>query len=108
MNKVKFLIASIVVMSCTTSYAQTQITVVESTLKVGSFGDEVFYYGFAKGDQLIFSFEEINGKELKEIEITELPSSSKFMDYQSKKIDNKVINIAQTGIYKFRFSNSSI
>lgn len=87
---------------------QPAIVVAESTLKIGALGEEVFYYGFAEGDQLIFDFEEVNGKELKEIEIIELPSSSKYMDYKSKKIENKTIAITQTGIYKFRFSNSAI
>lgn len=84
------------------------IDVVENTLKIGGFGEEIFYYGFAEGDQVIFSFEEVNGKELKEIEIVELPSSSKFMDYKTKKIENKTITINRTSIYKFRFANSAI
>jgi hypothetical protein len=88
---------------------QTIVDVAENTLKIsGLGGEEVFYYGFAEGDQLIFNFEEINGKELKEIEIIELPSTSKFMDYKSSRIDNKIFNIARTGIYKFRLSNSAI
>jgi hypothetical protein len=90
------------------AFGQTPIDVAESTLKVGGLGDEVFYYGFAEGDQLIFNFEELKGKELKELEIIELPSSSKFMDYKTKKIQNKIINVNRTGIYKFRFANSAI
>jgi len=90
-------------------HAQLQpIDVAENTLKVSGFGEETFYYGFAEGDQLIFNFEEVNGKELKELEIIELPSSSKFMDYKTKKIENKIINITRTGIYKFRFANSAM
>lgn len=84
------------------------LIVTENTLKVAAFSEEIFYYGFAEGDQLIFDFEEEKGKELKEIEIIELPSSSKFMDYKTKKIENKVIQIQRTGIYKFRFSNTAI
>lgn len=87
---------------------QTPIEVSENTLKVGGFSEEKFYYGFAEGDQLLFQFEEVNGKELKEIEIIELPSSSKFMDYKTKKIENKTINIVKTGIYMFRFANSAV
>ncbi|MEX0965994.1 MAG: hypothetical protein WD077_02055 [Bacteroidia bacterium] len=87
---------------------QTPIDVADNTLKLGAFGEEVFYYGFSEGDQLIFSFQEVNGKELKEIEIIEFPSSSKFMDYKTKKIENKIINIVSTGIYKFRLSNSAM
>lgn len=87
---------------------QTLVDVAENTLKVGGLGEEVFYYGFAEGDQLVFNFQEVNGKELKELEIIELPSSSKFMDYKTKKIENKTLNITRTGIYKFRLSNSAL
>lgn len=88
--------------------AQQPVLVFESTLKVGAVGEEKFYYGFAEGDQIVFDFEEVNGKELKEIEVAEYPSSSKFMDYKSKKIVNKIIPVTRTGIYEFRFSNSSL
>lgn len=87
---------------------QIPIDVAESTLKVGAFGEEVFYYGFAEGDQLIFNFEEVKGKDLKELEILELPGTSKFMDYKTKRVNNKILNINRTGIYKFRFSNSAV
>ena len=89
-------------------YAQKPVVVVENTLKLGPFKEEVFYYGFAAGDKLIFNFEEANKKELKEVEIMELPSTSRFMDYKTKKIENKTIDIGNTGIYKFRFTNSAI
>jgi hypothetical protein len=90
-------------------FAQSTIDVSETTLKIGGLGgEEVFYYGFAEGDQLIFSFQEVNGKELKEVEIIELPSSSKFMDYKASKIENKIINVARSGIYKFRLLNSAV
>ena len=84
------------------------IDVAENTVKIGRFGEEIFYYGFAEGDKMIFSFSEANGKELKEIEIVELPSSSRFMDYKTTRIQNKTITINRTGIYKFRFANSAI
>jgi hypothetical protein len=88
--------------------AQTPIEVVDNTIKVAAFGDETFYYGFAEGDQLIFNFQELNGKELKEVEILELPGSSKFMDYKTKRIQNKTIHINRPAIYKFRFSNAAM
>lgn len=89
-------------------FGQATVDIAESTVKVGSFGEEIFYYAFAEGDQLIFNFQEINGKELKELEIIELPSSSRFMDYKTKKIENKTLSISRTGVYKFRFSNSAL
>lgn len=88
--------------------AQFPTDVVEATFKVGGLGEEVFYYGFAAGDVIVFNFEEMDGKEMKEVEIIEYPSSSKFMDYKSKKIKDKMINVTSTAIYKFRFSNSAI
>lgn len=91
-----------------TIFAQTPVDVAENTFKVGGLGEEVFYYGFAEGDQIIFNFTEENGKDLKEVEIIELPSSSKFMDYKIDKIENKTINVTHTGVYKFRFYNSAI
>ena len=95
-------------LACVTLSAQNITPVFESTLKVGGLGEEKLYYGFAEGDQLIFDFEEVNGKEMKEVEIAEYPSSSKFMDYKSKKIANKIIPITRTGIYMFRLSNGAI
>ena len=91
MNRLMFLISAIA-LSSTQLFAKTVVNVAENTFKIeGTGGEKEFYYGFAQGDQLIFNFEEVNGKELKEVEITELPSSSKFMDYKKKKIKNKII-----------------
>jgi hypothetical protein len=90
------------------SFCQSPIDVIESTFKVGGLSEESFYLGFAEGDQLIFEFEEMNGKELKELEIIELPGSSKFMDYKTKKVAGKTLSINRTGIYKFRFANSAL
>jgi hypothetical protein len=84
------------------------VDVAELTLKIGAMSTEELYYGFAEGDQIIFSFEEEKGKELKEIEIVELPGSSKFMDFKSSKVENKTINVYKQGVYLFRFTNSAM
>jgi len=84
------------------------VDVADLTLKIGSMGSEEMFYGFAKGDQIIFSFEELKGKELKEVEIIELPSNSKFMDYKTSRIDNKKIVVHQKSLYKFKFNNGAI
>ena len=89
-------------------YGQTPVNVAESTLKVGIMGEEIFYFGFAEGDKIIFNFEEMNGKELKELEIVEMPSTQKFVDYKTSKIVNKTIVVNKTAIYRFRFTSSAI
>lgn len=102
------LLVGLVYWAFTASVAQAPIDVAESTIKVTALNEEVFHYGFAEGDQLIFTFKEVNGKELKELEIKEVSGSSLFMDFKTEKISNKVLTITRTGIYKFRFTNGAI
>lgn len=67
--------------------------------------DEIFYYAFAEGDQLIFSFQSVDNKELKEVEILEYPNNSRFMEYKTKNVDNKILTVPRSGIYVFRLKN---
>lgn len=88
--------------------AQEQpIDVAELTIKVGLGSPEELYYSFAEGDQIVFNFEEVKGKVLKEIEITELPSNSKFMDFKTASISDKKITVQKKGVYRFSFKNGS-
>ena len=89
-------------------FGQKSIDIIESTKKIPGGGEETYYFGFAAGDQVVFNFEEVNGKPLKELEIGEYPNSSMFMEFKVSKIDNKRINVLRTGIYVFRFKNSAI
>ncbi|WP_192822790.1 hypothetical protein [Rufibacter sp. LB8] len=89
-------------------YAQEPVDVSEQTIKVGGFAEEQLFYGFSEGDKIIFNYKELGGKELKEIEIAEYPSNSKFSDYKSKQIENKSITVGKTGVYVFRFKNTAM
>ena len=95
-------------LSVVVANGQKPVDVAESSIKVGIKAEEEIYFGFAEGDKLIFSFEETNDKEMKEVEIVEMPSTSKFLEFKTSKIENKTINVARTGIYKFRFANSAL
>lgn len=109
MNSKLFFTAAWLIFLFSNSFAQTPVDVTERTFKLsGMGGEETFYFGFAEGDQLIFNFEEANGKEIKEVEITEYPSASRFMDYKTNKIINKKINVTKTAVYQFRFLNTAI
>ena len=88
------------------SVAQQQIEIADNSFKLKGYGESLFYYGFAQGDQLIFSLEELNGDDISQVEVTEYPSNSKFMSYKVKKIDRKVINIGQKAIYCFKIKNN--
>lgn len=90
------------------SYSQESIEVCEKTIKVSALSEEIFYYGFAEGDKIVFSLEEINRKEIKEVEIAEYPQSIKFSDFKTKKIESKQIVVNKKNVYKFRIYNSSL
>src|SRR5688500_18614967 len=89
------------------SYSQDLIDVTDQTIKVSGMKEEKLMFGFASGDKIIFSFEEINNKEVKEIEVIEYPSNSKFSDYKSKR-SYKTLTVSRQGVYIFRFANSAI
>ncbi|MDZ4792974.1 MAG: hypothetical protein SGI83_01725 [Bacteroidota bacterium] len=105
-QKLIFSIQLLTIVLSTQLHAQTPVDVAESTVKVNILGEEIFYFGFAEGDKLIFNFEEANGKEIKEVEIVEMPATSRFIDYKTSRI-NKTLTVPRTGIYKFRFTNSA-
>jgi hypothetical protein len=90
-----------------TIFAQDIIDVTERTIKIGAGKEENIYLGFAEGDKIIFNFKEVDGKELKELEIIEYPNNPKFSEYKISKIENKVINIPRTKVYVLRLKNSA-
>jgi GH24 family phage-related lysozyme (muramidase) len=91
-----------------TAFGQEPIDVTDQTIRISGLKEEEIYFGFAEGDKIIFNFKEADNKELKEIEIVEYPSNSKFSDYKTKIIENKTITVTKQGVYIFRFKNSAI
>ena len=107
--KKTFSILSFLIFVTLQGFSQTEtVDVAQLTLKVRAGKTEELYYGFAKGDQIVFNFEEVKGKPLKEIEIIELPTNSKFMDYKASSIVDQKIKVNKNAIYKFSFHNSSL
>ena len=103
----KLLLYSYLIFSYTFCFAQDIIDVTDQKIKVGGLSEEILYFGFAEGDKIIFNFQEIDKKELKELEIAEYPSNSKFSDFKTSKIENKTLNVSKTGVYVFRFKNTA-
>lgn len=87
---------------------QQLIDVTEQTIRLGGTKEEELFYSFAEGDKIIFNFEELNNKELKEVEIFEYPSNSRFSDFKTSKIDNKILTTTRDGVFVFRFKNSAL
>jgi hypothetical protein len=84
------------------------VDVAQLTLKVGIGKTEELYYGFAEGDQIVFSFEEVKGKPIKEIEVAELPTNSKFTDYKTSSIVDQKVKANKKAVYSFTFRNSAL
>ena len=103
-----FLALLCILMSAGSVVAQSPIIVTETNFKLPILGEEFFYFGFAEGDRIVFSFEELSGKDLKEVEIIEFPSTSRYKEYKTKAIQNKTLTVPRTGIYQFRFANTVV
>lgn len=108
MKRMNLLLLTIWIISINLYGQLNPIDVAELTLKIGGLGSDELYYGFAEGDKIVFSFNEEYGRELKEIEIIELPTSSKYMDFKSTRVENKIIDVYKDGVYLFKFTNSTL
>lgn len=108
--KIKILrkyIALIPMMLLISGYGQVPVTICESVLKLGAMSEENLYYSFQAGDYIVFDFEEINGKELKEIEIVELPSFSRYKNFRQSKVEDKRVYVNQKSVFQFRLKNGA-
>ena len=91
-----------------TPYSPKVIDVTDQTIRLGGGKKEELMFGFAAGDKIIFNFEETDSKELKEIEIIEYPTLSRFSDYKTSRVKNKEIMVTQQAVFIFRLKNSSL
>jgi hypothetical protein len=90
------------------TFSQMEIEVADLTIKIGIKSEEVVYFAFEEGDEIIFSFKEINDKELKEIEIFEFPNNIKYQNYESSEILKKQLKVGKRAVYGFRLKNTSL
>lgn len=91
-----------------TSYSQQKVMVSEGSLKIGGLSEEKLYFGFAANDKIVFTFSETQGKEIKEVEILEYPSSSRYTDFKVNNAKEKIITVNKEGVYCFRFNNGRL
>ena len=89
------------------SLGQDTLVVVEKSMKIAGMSPLTEYYGFAEGDQIVFTLYLEKG-ELKDVTIAEYPNNVKFAEHTIEKLDKKVIVIPRNGIYKFDYYNSFI
>jgi hypothetical protein len=89
------------------SFGQLEPVIVsEQTIKVSQ--EKELYFSFAEGDEIIFNLDVVKGKNIKEVEITEYPYTSKFFDFKTKKVSDQRIKVNKTAIYKFRIKGGGM
>ena len=89
-------------------YTPKLIDVTDQTIRLGGGKKEELMFGFAAGDKIIFNFQEADSKDIKEVEIIEYPTLSRFSDYKTSRVKNKEIIVNQQGVFIFRLKNSSL
>lgn len=87
--------------------AQHELLLADLTMEIAANKEEMLYYGFEKGDQLVLSVELLEGKTLKELEVVEYPDNARFAAYEVKGRLEKRIEVSQRGIYQIRLHNAS-
>ena len=104
-NHKRTTILTLIIITFLSGKAQDTIMVAETTFKMKGNSEESIFYGFAEGDKMIVELEETHGKTLKEFEIIESPSTSKFMDINTA-TRTKEVSIPRTAVYEFRIKTA--
>ena len=102
-KKMKKILFFIILCSLTIeAFSQTPIVVADMSFKSSGSEPKELYYSFAEGDIIVVDFEVVKGKNIKSLEVIELPSSMKFSSFKPSSISQKKINVNQKGVYLFR------
>jgi len=103
----RYLLIFITALTSNLCLAQETVFLAENTLSVEQNQPVKLYYGFHEGDQLSIEVDVIKGRKIDGMEISLIESSSIFSDVKIKRIKNKMIPIAKTGIYVLTFKNNA-
>ena len=95
-------------MSCLTVCAQTPIVLMDKTFKLKANSTEEIYFSFAAGDQIVIDFAESNDKPIKQIEVIEQPSSTKFSSINISSLTAKTIYVHRKGVYLFKLTSPAL
>lgn len=103
------LLLFLLIHSTITVFAQMPLLdVADLTIKIAPKSEEVLYYGFAKGDKIIFSVWEEDNKELTQVSIEEFPNQVRFSDYKTTSVKEKTITVNRKSVYVFKFVNNQV
>ncbi|MGJ8684706.1 MAG: hypothetical protein ACSHWW_08785 [Nonlabens sp.] len=92
-------------------YAHAQLEPIEVAnlnFKLSALSEQIYNYGFAKGDKVYINYREERGKKLKSFELYTQNGNKIMTEFNLESLDNESITINNTGIYTFRFENTSL
>lgn len=81
------------------------LTVADLSVNLKAKQEQVFYYGFADEDEILFSCTVQAGKELTELEIAEYPADSRLLKNKIKSLKEHKIKANHKAVYLFRLRN---
>ncbi len=88
--------------------AERRELVTEQTLKIGARDEQILYYAFAEGDQIVLNYAVDDDKTIHEFWVTEYPENLKFKDIDSKKTVNKRFYVVKKGVFAFKLVNNNL
>src|SRR5690242_16000403 len=103
----KYQVMIVLLLTGSLLHAQTPIDVFNRTIKINPVSEDTMYFSFAKGDQVVFDFESVSGRDLMEFEVFQYPHFSKFRKDNQVKMKSEKLSIEETGVYWFRMANRS-
>lgn len=83
-----------------------QVPVADLTIRIGAKSEEVIYYGFAPGDKVFLTVQMVEGKNIKELEVSEYPGNVKYKAYEVETVAGRTFDIDRKSILQFRFVNN--
>lgn len=104
MRPIIFLLLLTTIQTC----AQPSIEVADLTFKLKSGANDTLYFGFAAGDQVIFSFEETDGKGLKEVTVFGFPRQKIYAGYEISQLIDKSLVVLKESVLGFTFQNANL
>lgn len=91
------------------SFSKTNpILVTEGAISLNFNETKELYYSFDEGDEIVFNLDMIKGRNIKSVEIIELPNKKLFSAFKTEGISNKKIKVYNKGVYLFRFYSTSL
>ena len=85
-----------------------RILVTEAAVSLNFNETKELYYSFDEGDEIVFNLDMIKGRNIKSVEIIELPNKKLFSAFKTEGISNKKIKVFNKGVYLFRFYSTSL